>query len=80
MAAKKRFSVYITESQPDLSGQVPPTRSCARSRSKGRTGLEAIARSQGTPRPAASRAACLPAGTRESHVKHGGSQGAQGLT
>lgn len=23
MAAKKRFSVYVTESQPDLSGQVP---------------------------------------------------------
>ncbi|KFO23513.1 Translation initiation factor eIF-2B subunit alpha [Fukomys damarensis] len=25
VAAKKRFHVYITESQPDLSGQVPPT-------------------------------------------------------
>lgn len=24
MAAKKRFSVYVTESQPDLSGQVSP--------------------------------------------------------
>ncbi|ELK26415.1 Translation initiation factor eIF-2B subunit alpha [Myotis davidii] len=58
VAAKKRFSVYITESQPDLSGQVPPhwvLRPAVILRAD--CGLEAIARSQGVPRPAAKKMA-----------------------
>ncbi|EPQ20303.1 Translation initiation factor eIF-2B subunit alpha [Myotis brandtii] len=58
VAAKKRFSVYITESQPDLSGQVPPRlvlRPAVILRAD--CGLEAIARSQGVPRPAAKKMA-----------------------
>lgn len=68
VAAKKRFSVYITESQPDLSGQVPPhwgLRPAVILRAD--CGLEAIARSQGVPRPAASRLPACQFPPGESH-------------
>lgn len=77
MAAKKRFSVYITESQPDLSGQVPLRAVlCPAVIVEGRLWAQAIARSQGMPRPAAPHAACLPASSDpgESHGRHSGSR------
>lgn len=77
VAAKKRFSVYITESQPDLSGQVPLRAVlCPAVIVEGRLWAQAIARSQGMPRPAAPHAACLPASSHpgESHGRHSGSR------
>lgn len=71
VAAKKRFSVYITESQPDLSGQVPLPGSRARSVHRG--GLWAGShRKEPGQAPTCSIPRCLPAGAGESHVSHCG--------